>query len=256
VWLRTDPSPEPVRPEAISGEVHGLERGIAIERLGVRRQRFVGAGLEEILLRHVPLALVVGVVPAGAEPLAHRRHGRGVEPEDVRLVGALRDARSLRDPVQRRVLAGDERSSARDARGRHDVVVPELHAVRAQRNLRREVGVTPGLERRRLVHRRLPLLVDDHDEEVRAAAQLPARRERLRLCLRISRSGTDRQRRRSRAGGAQSLQHLTARDVVARAHGPHPLRPIERPPASLPRVGRRREPTEHPGDDCSGRARV
>jgi hypothetical protein len=109
-------------------------------------------------------------------------------------------------------------------------VVPELHAVRAQRNLRREVGVTPGLERRRLVHRRLPLLVDDHDEEVRAAAQLPARRERLRLCLCISRSGTDRQRRRSRAGGAQSLQHLTARDVVARAHGPHPLRPIERPP--------------------------
>ena len=102
-------------------------------------------GIDEVGVADVPLAAVVGLVAAGAEPVAERRHRVGVEPPHRRVGVLLRDAVGLRHAVQRRVLAGEQRRPARHARRRARVVPVELQPAVAERLPGRQLrrGGTP-----------------------------------------------------------------------------------------------------------------
>ena len=124
-------------------------------------------------VRGVPLALVVRPIAAGAEPVAQRRHGVRRQPEHVVAVVVLGDPVGLRDAVQRRVLAGQQRRAARRARRRHRIVMTERHPVLPQplhagQMLPPELGELIGLVRRRVV-----LLIGQDDQDVRASESWP-----------------------------------------------------------------------------------
>ena len=113
VRLAPDPPREPELVEPIGAPV-GVDRGGVDDPVDVvRPQALVGAGHHQVGVRDVPLAPVVGAVTGGAEPVAHRRHGVGIEEVHGRVGGRLGEAVGVGDPVQRRVLAGEQRGPAR-----------------------------------------------------------------------------------------------------------------------------------------------
>ena len=124
----------------------------------------------EMRVRGVPLALEVRPIAAGPEPVAQRRHRVRRQPEHVVAVGALGDPVGLRHTVQRRILAGEQRRAARRARRRHRIVMAERHPVLPQplhpgQMLSPERGELVGL-----IRRRVPLLIGQDDQHVRATS--------------------------------------------------------------------------------------
>ena len=119
-------------------------------------------------MRGVPLALVVGPVAAGPEPVAHRRHVVRRQPEHVVAVVALGQPGRLRHTVQRRMVPRQQRGATRRARGADRIVVLERDPVRAQALLTR--AVLPAVRRQliRLIRRRMVQLVGHHQQDVRA----------------------------------------------------------------------------------------
>jgi hypothetical protein len=77
VRFGSDPSGEPVRTEWIRVEIllHGSVVDDAVVVVG--GQRGAGGRILEVGVGDVPLAVVVGVVAGGAEPVAQRRHLTG-----------------------------------------------------------------------------------------------------------------------------------------------------------------------------------
>ena len=132
VGLAPDPTGEPERVEPVGLPVRldGFRDEVA--RIVRRHESFVGAGDEEVRVRDVPLPSVVGLVPAGPEPVAHGRHRAGVEPQHCGVGRALRGSVGLAHSVQRRVLTSEERRAARQAGRRPDVVTVELESTVAQ----------------------------------------------------------------------------------------------------------------------------
>ena len=113
VRLAPDPPREPELVEPVGAPV-GVDRGGVDDPVDVvRPQALVGAGHHQVGVRDVPLAPVVGAVAGGAEPVPHRRHGVGIEEVHGRVGGRLGEAVGVGDPVQRRVLAGEQRGPAR-----------------------------------------------------------------------------------------------------------------------------------------------
>ena len=123
VRLGTDPLREAVVVEQVGLQVLLdvlLLRGAVV----VDREQVAVAVLGvEVGVGGVPLALEVGPVAGRPEPVAEGRDGVGREPEHVVAVGRLGEAVGLGHPVQRGVLAGQERGAARRAGGRHRVVM-------------------------------------------------------------------------------------------------------------------------------------
>ena len=161
-----------------------LRKAVVVEQVGVKvlldvvldrrpvvvdRQQVPVAILGvEIRVRDVPLALVVRPIAAGPEPVAQRRHRIRRQPEHVVAIGALGDPVGLRHPVQRRILAGQQRRAARSARRRHRIVMAERHPVLPQplhagQMLPPVLGELLGLVRRRVVQ-----LIGQDDQDVRA----------------------------------------------------------------------------------------
>ena len=140
------------------GEAEGVEAvgaAVRVDHLGEQatvvvggHQRMVGAGHEQVGVRHVPLAAVVRAVPRGAEPVADGRHLVGVEPVHRRIVVVFGDAVGLRRAVQRRVLPGEHGGPAREAGGRTDIVPVELEPAIAHRT-RGQVSAPGGTSGRR-----------------------------------------------------------------------------------------------------------
>ena len=160
--------PDPLR-EAEPIEQVGLHVLLDVLRLGrpvvVDRQQVALAVLGvQVRVRGVPLALEVGPVAAGAKPVAHRRHRVRRQPELlVRVVGRLRDAVGLGDPVQRWIVAREQRRPARRARRRQRIDLHYGHlAVDSHQH-----AVTPGRARSRTGRRRRV----DVGPEARNAAQ-------------------------------------------------------------------------------------
>ena len=87
----------------------------------------------EIGERDVPLAPVVGLVAAGPEPVPERRHRVRVEPLHAGVGVLLGHAVGGRHPVQRRVLAGEQRGPAGHAGRRARVVPVELESTGSDR---------------------------------------------------------------------------------------------------------------------------
>ena len=160
---------EPERVEPV-GPAVGVDRGGDRRRPSAslaRRLSWV-PGTDQVGVRDVPLAPVVGAVAGGAEPVAHRRHGVGIEPVHRRVGGRLaRPSVSVTPcsdgywPVNSVVRLGDARrrrprsgGGARGSAGAQALARGELRAA--------ELG-----ERLRLVGRRVPLLVGHHEEHVR-----------------------------------------------------------------------------------------
>ena len=132
--------PEPVRlgadplREAPVVEQIGLEvpLDVVLDRRAVivdREQVPVAVLGVEVRVRGVPLALVERPVAAGAKPVAQRRHRVRRQPEHVVAVIVLSDSGGLRNAVQRRILAGQQRRAARGAGRRHRVVITERDAI-------------------------------------------------------------------------------------------------------------------------------
>ena len=166
VRLTPDPAREPVRVEPIGLAVR-VDRRRDQGAAGVgRHEALVGPGDEEVGVGDVPLAAVVRLVAGGPEPVAERRHRARVEPVHRGVVGLLRRAVGLRHPVQRRILAGEERRPARQARRRPRVVAVELEAAGAEVLACGELLTAEGRDGVALVGRRVPLLVRHHDEDV------------------------------------------------------------------------------------------
>ena len=164
---------DPLR-EAVVVEQVGLEvlLDVVLDRRAVvvdREQVPVAVVGVEVRVRDVPLALVVGPIAAGPEPVAQRRHGVRRQPEHVVALVVLGDSRGLRDAVQRGVLAGQHRRAARRARGRHRIVMGERHAVLPQ-PLQAGQMLPPVLgELVGFIGRRVVLLVGQDDQDVRAS---------------------------------------------------------------------------------------
>jgi hypothetical protein len=126
----------------------------------------VRAGAHELGVREVPLPLVEAAVPRAAEPVAHRRHGVGIEPRDAWVVRGLGQAVGIGGTVQRRVLPGEHRRTARRARRRRAVVTVELDAPCAEAFTAHELLTAEPRRRGVLVRRRVPLLVGHDHEDV------------------------------------------------------------------------------------------
>ena len=124
-----DPAGETVRAERIGVEVSLHGGGVDDAVVVVGGQRLAGRRVVEVGVRDVPLAVVVGVVAGGAEPVAEGGHLAAAQPAHPRIVEALADAVGLGDAVQVGVLAGEDRRAARHAGQRAGVVAAEADAV-------------------------------------------------------------------------------------------------------------------------------
>ena len=134
VWLAADPAGEAERIETIGAAVR-VDRAVVDTAVRVvRRQALVGAGNQDVCVRDVPLAAVVRAVAGRAEPVAHRGHRARVEPRHQRVARLLGQAVGVGDAVQRRVLPGEQRRPAREARGRPGIVAVQFHAGGARRS--------------------------------------------------------------------------------------------------------------------------
>ena len=124
--LTADPpgETERVQPIRLAVRLHRVGDGAAVV-VGCHHA-FVAARDLQIGVADMPLAAVVGLIPAGAEPVAERRHLVGVEPAHRRIGRLLGDATRLRHPMQGRVLAGEERRPTGHARHRTRVVPVQL----------------------------------------------------------------------------------------------------------------------------------
>ena len=91
VRLPADPpgEPERVEPVGLAVRLHRLGDRLAV--VVGRHQAFVAPRDREVGVADVPLAPVVGLVAAGAKPVAQRRDRVGVEPPHGRIVGLLGD---------------------------------------------------------------------------------------------------------------------------------------------------------------------
>ena len=114
----------------------------------------------------VPLAAVV-------RPVAGRRGTSRpswapsrVEPRHERIARLLGQAVGVGDAVQRRVLPGEQRRPAREARGRPGIVAVQLHAGGAQALAGRELRAPELGEGLRLVGGRVALLVGHDHQDV------------------------------------------------------------------------------------------
>ena len=139
VRLAADPAREAVGIEAVGPLVGRHRGGNGRARLVGRHQSLVGAGDHQVGVRNVPLAPVVRLVAAGAEPVAERRHRVGIEPLHVRVVGLLGQAVGVGPAVQRGVLAREERRPAGQAGRRAGVVPVEFEAAVADGLARAEL---------------------------------------------------------------------------------------------------------------------
>ena len=187
--------------ESVRVGAHPLREAVVVEQVGIevlldvvldrrpvvvdRQQVPVAIVGVEIRVRDVPLALVERPIAAGPEPVAQRRHRIRRQPEHVVAIGGLGDPVGLRHPVQRRVLAGQQRRAARRARRRHRIVMTERHPVLPQplhagQMLPPVLGELVGLIRRRVV-----LLIGQDEQDVRArrhgvSCSRPSRRSACR----------------------------------------------------------------------------
>ena len=180
--------PDPLR-EAVVVEQVGLPVALDVvrERRPVvidRQQRPIAVLSVEVGVGGVPLALVVGPVAAGPEPVAERRHRVRGEPRHLRPVGGLGEPVGLGHPVQRGVLAGEQRGATRRAGRRHRIVVAEGDALAPQPlDPRHRLRPKPR-QLRRLIRRREAQLVGEDHENVRSGHR------RLRVAGRGGRSHT------------------------------------------------------------------
>ena len=167
VGLAPDPAREPERIEPVG-------RPVGLDGLGDHPAVVVGGGQarvasgdREVGMADVPLAAVVGLVAAGAEPVAERRHGVGVQPPHPGVVAALRHTVGLRDAVQRRVLTGEEGGPTGHTGRGADVVPVELDSAVADPVPGRQLFPAEPGDLGRLVGRRVALLVGHDDQDVR-----------------------------------------------------------------------------------------
>ena len=134
VGLAADPAREPerVEPVGLAIRVDGLgdERAVVVGG----HQRLVAARDREVGVADVPLAPVVGLVAAGAEPVAQGRDLIGIEPAHRRVAGLLGHPVGLGHPVQRWVLPREQRGPAGHAGGGTRVVAVELQPPSADRS--------------------------------------------------------------------------------------------------------------------------
>ena len=108
VRLTADPPGEPERVEPVGLAIGGdrLRDRVPVDVGG--HQALVAPRDEQVGEGDVPLPPVVRLVPAGAEPVAERRHRVGIQPHHGRVVVLLRRPVGLRHAVQRRVLTGEQ----------------------------------------------------------------------------------------------------------------------------------------------------
>ncbi len=189
----------------------------------------MGAGDDEVGVGDVPLAPIVRLVAAGAEPVAQGRHRVRVQPPHPGVGVLLGDPVGLRGAVQRRVLPGEQRRPARQARRRPRIVTMEVQTTPAKRLAGREAVAAKRCDGLGLIRRWVPLLVRHDDENVRRA------HARRLVSLTVCDAGTERglsglwclAGRRHRAGagrrGAPALREVpsqTRRPVQVRGLGP------------------------------------
>ena len=166
VRLWSDPAGEAVWTQRIGIEValHCGRVDHAVVVVG--GQRFAGGGIVEIGVGDVPLAVVVGVVSGGAEPVAQGGHLTLAQPAQPRVVEALADAVGLGDSVQVGVVAGEDRRATGYAGERTGVVPGEAHAVFVEPAPAIQGSPTPGQQLGRLVGRYRAFLVGHQDDDV------------------------------------------------------------------------------------------
>jgi hypothetical protein len=167
VGLATDPprEPERVQPIGLAVRLDGIGDHPAV--IVRSHQTLVGTGDEQVSVRDVPLAPVMGVIPAGPEPIPKRRHRVRVKKQHRRVRVLLGHPVGLRNAVQRRVLASEQRRPARHTSRRPGVMAMELDADSTQRVPGRQMIPPERPHRIGLVRRRVPLLVGHHDQDVR-----------------------------------------------------------------------------------------
>ena len=99
--------------EAEGSEWIGLQVGANTVRADdsvvvVGGDSLAACGIEQVGVADVPLAVVVGVVPGGAEPVAEGRHLAGPKPAHAGVVGHLAETVGLGDTVHVGVLAREQ----------------------------------------------------------------------------------------------------------------------------------------------------
>ena len=115
--FRTDPPGESERLEHSGVKVDLLFGKIPLAcRCVVRGIRRVGSRFVQIGVGNMPFSLVIGVVPAGTKPVAHRGNRGGVKPVEVTFNGGFRNPRCLGNAMERGVLTSQERRTARCTR--------------------------------------------------------------------------------------------------------------------------------------------
>ena len=166
VRLGPDPAGEPVRVERVGVEVGLHRRGVDHTVVVVGGERRAGRRVEQVGVADVPLALVVGVVAAGPEPVAERRHLALAQPAHAGVVGHLAEPVGLGDAVDVGVLAGEQRRPAGHAGERAGVVAAEGDAVLVEPAAAGQRVVAPAPQVVALVGRGGPLLVGEDDDDI------------------------------------------------------------------------------------------
>ena len=166
VGLSADPAGEPERVEPIGLAVGVDRRGDGSTVVVGGHQALVAPRDRQVGVADVPLAPVVRLVAAGAEPVAEGGDLVGVEPAHARVGVLLGHAVGLRHAVQRRVLPGEQGGPAGHARRRTGVVAVELEAAVAEPITTRHLGAPELRDLGRLVRRRVALLVGHDHQDV------------------------------------------------------------------------------------------
>jgi len=168
VGFAPDPAAEAVAVEAV-GALVGLDGfGDEVPVLVVGREPGMAADGDEVGVGDVPLAAVVRLVARGPEPVTHGGHAVGIEPAHRGVVRRLGQPVGVGDPVQRGVLAGEQRCPAGDARRRRGVVPVELEAAGAQALTSGELRPPELGELGAFVGGRVALLVGHDEQDVRS----------------------------------------------------------------------------------------
>lgn len=98
----------------------------------------------EVGVGDMPLAVVVGVVARGPEPVSERGDFAGAEPPHAGVIGALGESVGLRDAVHVGILSRQEGGPTRDAGERAGVVALEADGVLGEPALAAQVLGPPS----------------------------------------------------------------------------------------------------------------
>ena len=168
-----DPAREPEVVERVGVEIR-LDRALVERSVNVVRcQRAARVRVDDVGVGHVPLAHVLGVVPAGTEPVTERRHLVRAKPAHTGVVVHLAQTVGLGDPVDIGILAGEQgRATGHTCQGAR-VVAPERHPMLLEPPGAGELLAAPRRHLRRLVGWRGAFLVGHQHDDIGTSSHGP-----------------------------------------------------------------------------------